>query len=198
MEELQDITKNTTEIIPGELSGKPIPENPTPAKPGRKPRKPVVRRKKRAAPIRSKPPDYDRDALSLSKEDPEKKAPTQPWRPASMLTARKIDGKRSRWVRKDLLEKRIEEGWQPRISNDKSRVEVKETTIVDGKPLGSYVTKRNMILCDMPEEMAKSREDYYRNLSSGSLKSTVDQLKKDTTVGGSSKAYGKIEINKEP
>jgi hypothetical protein len=99
--------------------------------------------RKRAAPIRTEPPVQAHEILTLSTEEPKA---TQPWRPASILTAQKNPGMRPRWVRKDLLEKRIEEGWQPRLSDTKSRVESPEKTIVDGVPLGRYVTKRNLVL----------------------------------------------------
>lgn len=147
--------------------------------------------RKRAAPIRTEPPAYERDRLTpVSEEGPR---PTQPWRPVSQLFSTKIQGMRPRWVRKDLLEKRIEEGWQPRLSDSKNRLEAPEKTIIDGVPLSKYVMKRGMILCDMPEDLAKSREQYYRKISEGGLKANKAELDRET--GG--QAYGEVKIGKE-
>jgi hypothetical protein len=151
----------------------------------------IIRRgPRKAAPIKTSPPDYERDALvSQTLED----RATQPWRPVSQLFSTKLQGMRPRWVRKDLLEKRIEEGWQPRLSDSKSRLESPESTIIDGTPLSRYVIKRGMILCDMPEQLARSREAYYRKISDGGLKGTNAEL--DAGTGGNT--YGDISIGKE-
>jgi len=147
-------------------------------------------RKKKAAPIKTAPPDYEREALVS--QTLESRA-TQPWRPASILTATRLAGMRPRWVRKDLLEKRVEEGWQPRLSDTKGRVEAPEKTMIDGVPLSRFVTKRGMVLCDMPEEMAQSREKYYRDMNDAGLSSRKAELSNQT--GGN--AYGDIQIGKE-
>lgn len=149
--------------------------------------------RKKAPPIRTEPPAYPQDALRVPEES--KKA-TEPWRPASMLTCKPIPGMRPRWVRKDLLEKRMAEGWQPRISTDKGRIDAPEKTLVDGKPLSSYVVKRNLVLCDMPEEMAKSREEYYRKLTDSGLEAQKNELERGTAVGGKSYNYGDIEVSR--
>lgn len=146
---------------------------------------------KRAAPIKTAPPDYQRDALK-----PTTAKATQPWRPASIITATKLDGFRSKWVRKDLLEKRIEEGWEPRLSDSKGRFESPEKTMVDGVPLSRYVVKRNLVLCDMPEELAQSREAYYKRITDQGLSSQKTQFQQEAAVGGLSYAYGDIKIEK--
>ena len=148
--------------------------------------------KGRAAPIKTAPPAYEREALALSPDSQTKRA-TQPWRPVSQLFSIKIPGMRPRWVRKDLLEKRIEEGWQPRLSDSKNRLEAPEKTIIDGVPLSKYVMKRGMILCDIPEALAQSREDYYRRLNDGGLRSQNAEF--DAGTGGN--AYGDISVGRE-
>jgi hypothetical protein len=50
-----------------------------------------------------------------------------------------------------------------------------------------------MILCDMPEALAQSREAYYRRVSAGGLKATNAEL--DAGTGGTT--YGEINIGKE-
>jgi len=111
--------------------------------------------------------------------------PTEPWKPASILNVDKIAGKRSKWVRKDLLEKRIAEGWTPREAKDTT-----PKTILDGSQQDSYVTKRNLILCDMPEARAKSRDAYYTKLTDGAMEESTENLKKKTH----GETYGKIEV----
>jgi hypothetical protein len=157
-----------------------------------KPKRRLLPRRK-AAPIKTTPPDYPREAL---KTEEQKKKSNEPWRPASILTSSKLPGMRPRWVRKDVLEKRIEEGWQPRLSESKSRVESPEKTIVDGIPLGRYVTKRNLVLCDMPEELAMSREDYFRHMNDTSMKGQKQQYVNETVVGGESRSYGDVQVEK--
>ena len=151
-------------------------------------------KKKRSAPIKKDPPNTPQDAYNI--EVPAERKMNQPWRPASILTARKKEGMRSRWVRKDLLEKRIEEGWFPRISHAKSRIEASESTMIDGKPLSSYVVKRNLILCDMPEEMAKSREAYFKSLADSGLEAQKNEFKNQTNIGGASYAYGDVKTER--
>jgi hypothetical protein len=143
--------------------------------------------KRRTAPIKTTPPDNPREAFSV----PEPKA-NQPWRPASILTTSRLPGMRPRWVRKDLLEKRIEEGWQPRLSDSKSRIESPEKTIVDGMPLSRFVVKRNMVLCDIPEDLAQSREKYYRDINDAGLVARKTELANQT--GGQS--YGEITVER--
>jgi hypothetical protein len=145
---------------------------------------------RKAAPIKTEPPVYERDALVS--QTLEERA-TQPWRPVSQLFSTKLQGMRPRWVRKDLLEKRIEEGWQPRLSDTKNRVESPEKTIIDGIPLSKYVMKRGMILCDIPEVLAQSRESYYRRMNDGGLRSQKAEL--DAGTGGNT--YGDIVISRE-
>jgi hypothetical protein len=150
--------------------------------------------RKRAAKIRREPPAYPRDTLiSATSDEPR---PTQPWRPAPILHSTNIPGMRPRWVRKDLLDKRIAEGWQPRLSNTNSRLESPDKTIIDGVPLSRYVIKRNMVLCDMPEEMAKSREKYYRDMTDSGLSGTKSEYASQTSIGGQSYGYGDVKVEK--
>jgi hypothetical protein len=150
-----------------------------------------------ASKIKTEPPAYPEDAYAAaSPADPAKPKPTRPWKPASILTASKIRGMRQRWVRKDLLEKRMEEGWQPRMSFTKGRIDAPETTIIDGKPLSQYVMKRNLVLCDMPEELAQGREAYYKRMTDGGLKAQENEFVKSTQVGGDSYAYGGIKVER--
>jgi hypothetical protein len=48
----------------------------------------------------------------------------------------------------------------------------------------------------MPEELAKSREDYYARLSAQSKTSPQKEFEQNTTLGGESLGYGKVEVGK--
>lgn len=134
------------------------------------------------------------------KDEGVKKPPTTPWKPAPMLTVRGKDPNyRYRWVRKDLLDKRLEEGWEPIVNTSDPRVQAPETTIVDGTPMSTYVTKRGLILCRMPEERAVARSKYYRDMTDGSLTTVVDELKEKVGVDpntGKSLSFGNITIGR--
>jgi len=95
------------------------------------------------------------------------KEATTPWEPAKVLDVAKIPGFRLRWIRKDNLEKSKAEGWIPIEAKDYT-----ERTIIDGTQLGTYVTKRNLILCKMPEAMAKGRDAYFAAKSKEALDET--------------------------
>lgn len=137
-------------------------------------------------------PDPVEKILAQS-ESPVKKA-TEPWRPASILVSTHRPGFRSKWCRKDILDKRMAEGWEPRI---RGKNDAPETTITDGTPLSQYVTKRNLVLCDMPEELAISRERYFQRMADDSLQSEVNRFKGEinTTENKGSKVYGEIKIS---
>jgi hypothetical protein len=133
------------------------------------------------------------------KEIPNPK-PTTPWKPASMLT---VSGKdpayRYRWVRKDLLDKRLEEGWEPAIKTTSSRIEAPETTIIDGSPLTSYITKRGLVLCRMPKETAQARAAYYKKMTDGGFPTIVEELREKVGVDpstGKDLSYGNITIGR--
>jgi len=111
---------------------------------------------------------------------------TTPWKPAQILDVKPIPGFRLRWVRKDNLEKSKTEGWIP--------IEAKDyltRTIIDGTPLGTYVTKRNLILCKMPEAMAKGRDAYFAAKSKEVLAETKRKFVDD--AGGKGLTYSEFE-----
>ena len=128
-----------------------------------------------------------------------KKVVTTPWKPASMLSVvGKDPNYRYRWVRKDLLDKRLEEGWEPVVASAKSRLEAPESTTVDGTPITTYTIKRGLILCRMPEETALARTAYYKKMSDGALPRVVEKLQEDTNMGDGKGplAYGNITIGR--
>jgi hypothetical protein len=100
---------------------------------------------------------------------------TQPWKPASILQVNmKSKDHRPRWCRKDILDKKKLEGWEPIKWSD---ADAPEKTIIDGSPMSAFVEKRGLILCRMPEEMAKSREKYYKEITDRALPEAIEQFK---------------------
>lgn len=133
------------------------------------------------------------------KEPEIKTPPTTPWKPASYLNVPskyRKPGFRLRWVRKDDLDKKIEEGWTPVVGSTNKIAP--EKTIIDGTQLDTTVQKRTLILCEMPEEIAKAREAFFAKLTDESLTRMKDDYVEDTKVPGhGSRAYGSIEIKTE-
>lgn len=117
---------------------------------------------------------------------------TKPWEPASVLTVdRKDPNYRYRWCRKDILDKKLSEGWEVVKGTAKSTEASKCVTLMDGTTLDSTVQKRELILCRMPEEMAVSRAKYYADMTDSLVAAQKDDLER---LMGSS-ALGSI-VNK--
>jgi hypothetical protein len=132
--------------------------------------------------------------------DGKKTKVTTPWKPSAILTVRKKEvGFRTRWVRQNLLEKKMAEGWEPvrAISGGKMESNSANTvTLTDGSRLDSIVKRRNLILCRMPEELAEGREAYFANLTDEKSVAAIktfggDESSKDKTGTG---AYGEVKI----
>jgi hypothetical protein len=113
-----------------------------------------------------------------------KEEPNEPWRPAALLITPQEAGKRRRWVRLDLLDRKKLEGWTPVEAKDET-----EKTIIDGTQAHSYVKKRNLILCEMPEGKAKQRDAYFKNKTDLSEKDAVATFKGKFSKG---ETYGDI------
>lgn len=105
-----------------------------------------------------------------------KKKGRRSWKPASLLPQyKKTPGFRQRYVSKDEanIKKKLAEGWEfviddeqePKTVGDISGREVHDIgTIEDGKPLSSTIDHRELVLMHLPEELAKQRDEYYKNV----------------------------------
>lgn len=122
------------------------------------------------------------------------------WKPAKKLDIPedlKIVGRRYRWVNSKVegneLKKR-QEGWE--FDND-ILAKMKERGLLtsrralnDGSPLDSHYTIREMVLMWMPEEMAESRNKYYRdrgNRARDGFKESFQAQNPDVATYGESK-----------
>ena len=126
----------------------------------------------------------------------EKKKPTEPWRSANIIDVAeeyKRPGFRRHWTRVDQIDKKLGEKWSFVVSKNPDGV-APEKTIIDGKALTGLVKRRELILMEMPEEMALSRDAYHKNLTDMSVKTKTQQFAKDTTIDGRQTSYGEIKI----
>ena len=120
----------------------------------------------------------------------EKTKVTTPWKPASLLTlGRKEPGFRNRWCRKELIEKKLLEGWE--VVRTSAKDATPEITLMDGTKLTGIIQKRNLILCRMPEELAIAREEYHTNLSDSAAEAPLREFE---NVAGKGNFYGKKEV----
>ncbi len=116
---------------------------------------------------------------------------SKPWEPASLLVVKDKDANYTyRWCSKDLLEKRIAEGWEVvRSVTQKVTEKSPAQTLMDGKSVDSTIQKRNLILCRMPKDMAVQRNEYFRKLDGSRIQQATDDFK---NVAGKD-AYGTVE-----
>ncbi len=105
-------------------------------------------------------------------KDMKKSEPTEPWKPAPILDTPQRPGFRRRWVRKDRLRKKLLEKWSIVEAPDDA-----ERRIIEGTQIGSRIERGNLVLCEMPEEIAKQRDAYYRDLTDSALQTKTKEYK---------------------
>jgi len=119
------------------------------------------------------------------------------WKPASVLTVTDKDPNYSyRWCRKDIIDKKMAEGWQVINKSTGDKIDAPVHTFMDGSQDDSTVQKRELILCRMPKEVAKARNDYY-----SAMVNDPDELRKQFAQNiGTEKGsytYGRVESGVE-
>ena len=118
---------------------------------------------------------------------------SEPWAPAKILEVSKKPGYRRKWVREDLVDRFLSEQW---TFVDPADVSSPNLTDVDGAPSdGTRVQKRELVLMEITEELALSREEYYKKQTDGALAGSIKDFK-DLANSGGGKSYGKVEIHK--
>ena len=133
----------------------------------------------------------------------EKKPVTTPWKPASLLTVDakfKRPGYVQRWCNKEQLERHLAEGWSPILGDINSASPA--VTLTDGTQLTRLIKKRDLILCEMPIEMAKSRKDFYTNQAKSNFAGSVGAYSQGEEAAAAKKdgggVYGDIKIENKP
>ncbi len=122
-------------------------------------------------------------------EPPEVKKHTEPWSPAKLLQVKAIPGWRLQWMRKDTLSERLEEGWE--VVKGKDLI---SRTVIDGSQMDSTVTKRNLILCKMPEDLAKQMDAYHDRKAAEAIEDSVRAFE---ASGDKGLSYGSIKVSHE-
>ena len=115
----------------------------------------------------------------------EKKPATKPWNmkggspnqwaPDYLRLAKKNPGFRCKWVRQDNVERMTYQGWS--LCKPKDYGVLTDRTISDATPISDRIQRRELILMEIPEEMAEQREAYIENKNSAALKSANDRAK---------------------
>ncbi len=133
---------------------------------------------------------------------PPKKKGRSSWKPASMLTVvDKPEGYRTRWVSKDSLnmQRKKAEGWL--MANEINGTEATHEhpdKMGDGRPLTSVKEYRDMVLMVLPEEIAKERDEYFREKTdkqTADLKKNLQDDAEGKGVAGDEAVHGSIIIN---
>lgn len=131
----------------------------------------------------------------MSEEKPVKKG-TPSWRPHKTLEVKsQRPGFRQRWVNADPanLEKKQAEGWKFAEAAEHDRPKGVE----HGKGLGTLKQYRDLVLMEMPEDMAQARSEYYQNETKAQVGGITKRLK-DKLAQGNAASYGDVQINDKP
>lgn len=105
-----------------------------------------------------------------------------PWKPASRIDIPeelKIPGFRYRscnTMQTGNIQKKLAEGWI--VDKELSKKMEHVATVDDGKKLDGTTRFRELIVMRMPEEMAKSRDEYYAKRTIDPKRQAKDELKK--------------------
>ena len=132
----------------------------------------------------------------------EKSTRENQWRPANLLEApQPREGYVQRWIATSILgqdtptnvAKRMREGWKPR--DPKSVNEPNFATLDHGKFAG-YIGMEGMVLCEMPVEMKKQRDDFYRKRTENLQRSVDYDLNKVEKPGNPIQKTYKTEVTR--
>ena len=131
------------------------------------------------------------------KQNAEVKKGNHSWRPHRTLNVRKkADGKRLRWVNTDPanIEKKQAEGWV--FSQTEDTAHDRPKGVDHGKQVGSLKQYRDLVLMEMPEDMAVARNEYYSDVtkrqSAGVTKQVKDKIGQE--LPGAT-VYGEVKIS---
>lgn len=127
----------------------------------------------------------------------EKRKLSKPWAPSHLLkVSGKVPGYRYRMCSMDAmnLQKKLDEGWEiVKKGIDGKHESISNGTLMDGSQLDNTIRKRNLILMRMPEELAKSREEYYSQLNKAAVPNKVKDLKEEAKKANV-EVYGDVKI----
>lgn len=126
----------------------------------------------------------------------QKEEATEPWLQARILEVKDKDkrpGFVPKWVRVDLVDRFLAEGWKI-VDNSDKKINP-PSTIIDGAPLDTTVRKRELVLMELPIARVKAREAYFKSLTDGALDASVNEFKKVANQG-TGVGYGEVKVVK--
>jgi len=132
----------------------------------------------------------------------EKSTRENQWRPTDLLEApQPREGYVQRWIATSILgqetptnvARRMREGWKPR--DPKSVNDPNYSTLDHGKFAG-YIGVEGMVLCEMPIEMKKQRDDYYHGRTKNLERSVAQDLHKVEQPGNPIQKTYKTEVTR--
>ncbi len=113
------------------------------------------------------------------------------WKQYGMLDAESRPGYRRKWVNTDMngrVEKMKFEGWEP-----VNQAEIEDLGIIDQKLTDGKVKRREMLLMEMPEELAIERENYFKSLQVDERQQLENHQSLMGNHGGHSVGYASVE-----
>lgn len=109
---------------------------------------------------------FQKKANAAAQKDEQKNPPTRPWekkhdankswRVDYVRLAKKRPGFRPHWFRKDRVALKQMQGWSVARPKD---YEIDPINVLDGQSVGDFIQRAELILMEMPEEMAQARAD---------------------------------------
>jgi len=126
---------------------------------------------------------------------------TTPWKPADKLnipdTLRKkyLSGYRGRFVRTANVYTKLQEGWQKVDLTSEEVKLIQSMTMEHGTPMGSHLQRGELILMRMPEEMAKSRQKYFEELTNIGVQGQISESAKEAAKSGNT-VYSEFKESK--
>jgi len=134
--------------------------------------------------------------MSEAIEKPVKKG-TASWRPAKTLEVKSHrPGFRQRWVNIDPanVEKKMAEGWVYAEKSEHDRAK----GVDHGKNIGTVKQYRDLVLMEIPEEIALARTEYHRAETESQVSGITKRLKRKLAESGNAATYGAVTLNDKP
>ena len=126
----------------------------------------------------------------INNETRAEKAKVSNWRPSNLLEAPEArPGMAQRWVATMVLgqetptnvAKRLREGWVPR--DPKTVKEIQHFPTIEHGRFAGHIGIEGMVLCEMPKEMVKQRNEYYANMTDNLMRSVENDMNRAETPG---------------
>lgn len=115
-----------------------------------------------------------------------------PWRLDMMKLSKKREGFRPRWVSPAKVDQRLMQGW---VIASRKDYALDHEISVEGTEVGNKLKRREMILMEIPEDLARQKEQYNEEM----LKKRDSAIKRNLQreIGDTSPIHGKIDIPEE-